>query len=77
MKVWSSAEAMESVTLAAGVSLVTNLQAVDWPGSRLQLDHYFFFPSISLLQIGSKTLCSVLSWAFVSSQIIGVNHWPI
>ena len=56
-------DAAASIALAAGVSLIT------WPEFLLQLDTIFLH--ISLLQMSTSILGSMLSWALVSSQLVG------
>ena len=56
-----------SAALVAGVSLVSTLPAGDWTRVSTPAGHYF--QHISLLQIGTRILCSFLSWALVKSQL--------
>ena len=58
-----------SAALAAGVSLVTILQAGDWTRVSTPARHYF--STYILLQIRTRTLCSMLCWASVSRSFSG------
>ena len=64
-----SQDAMAPAALVAGVSLVTILQAGE--GTEFLFPLGTIFKHISLLQIGSRILCCMLSWTLVSSQPIG------
>ena len=55
--------------LAAGISLVSILQAGDWAKVFTPARHYF--PPTSLLWIGTRNLYSMLCWASVSSCSLG------
>ena len=52
----------------AGVFLVSILQGDDWTRVSIPNGHYFLL--ISLPQIGTRILYSLLSWAPVSSQLV-------
>ena len=56
-----------SVALAAGVSLVSILQAGDWPRVSTQARYYFLHTS--MLCISTRILFSMLSWASVHIQL--------
>ena len=58
-----------SAALAAGVSLVTILQAGDWTRVSTPARH-FLLPTL-LLWIGTRTPCSVPCWAPVSRSSLG------
>ena len=58
-----------SAALAAGVSLVSILQAGDWAQVSAPARHYF--PLILLLWIGTRTLYSMECWATVSRSSLG------
>ena len=60
--------AAASAALVAGVSLVSILQQGDWARVSTPARHYCF-QHISLLQIGTRILCSMLYWALVSNQL--------
>ena len=58
-----------SAALAAGVSLVTNLQAGDWTRVSTPARHYF--STTLLLHINTRTQCSMQCWASVSRSSLG------
>ena len=58
-----------SAALAAGVSLVTILQAADWARVSTPARHYFL-PAL-LLWIGTRTQCNMQCWASVSRSSLG------
>ena len=58
-----------SAALVAGVSLVSILHAGDWAKVSTPARHYF--PLKLLLQIGTRTLYSLLCWASVSRSSLG------
>ena len=58
-----------AATFVAGVSLLSILLAGDWARVSTQLDT--ISQHISLLQIGTRILCRLLSWALVSSELVG------
>ena len=61
--------AVTSAALVAGISLVSILQVGDWARVSTPARHYF--SPISLLQIGTRILYSVLYWASVSRCFTG------
>ena len=61
--------AVVSAAFAAGISLVSILQAGNWPEFLPQPDTIFQYTL--LLQIGTRFLYSMLSLALVSSQLVG------
>ena len=58
-----------SAALAAGVSLVSNLQAGDWARVSMPARHYF--PPTLPLQINTGILYSMLCWASGSKCFLG------
>ena len=61
--------AASSAALAAGVSLVSILQAGNWAKVSTQARHYF--PPTLLLGISTRILYSMLCWASVSMCSLG------
>ena len=59
--------ATASAALVTGVSLVSSLLAGDSARVFITAGHYF--QHISLLQIGTRILCNMLSWSLLSSQL--------
>ena len=57
-----------STVLEARFSLVSTMPVGDW--ARVSTPAKHFFQYISLLQIGTKILCSMLSYALVNSQLV-------
>ena len=55
--------------LASGVSMVFILQAGDQ--ARVSTQDRYYFECILLLQIDTRIQCNMLSWALVSSQLVG------
>ena len=75
MSVGTLQGAAASAALVAGVSLVAFLLTGDWARVPTPARHYFQY--ISLVQIRTRNLCSMQSWALVSSHFffIKVKHW--
>ena len=58
-----------AAALAAGVSLVSILQAGDW--ARVSTPPRHYFPPTLLLCIDTRTLYSILYWALMSKSSVG------
>ena len=68
MSVCTLQDAAASAALVAGVSLVSTPLVEDWATVSTPARHSF--KHISLLQLGTKILCSMLFWVSVSTQLV-------
>ena len=63
-KVYMAQGAVASVAMVGGASLATIMKTGYWATVSTPARHYLSY--ISILQIGTRILCSMLSWALVS-----------